>query len=187
MSLAAKWCMKDSIECKRGTADESAHMLQHVCSADSVWKACMLTYRHLQCRRDAAQTVKRSPAHLVDTRHHGKDGRVCDGGGGDPRCSQLPGVLMPPISRCPLSHHHLHAGPALGALGTLQAAASCIAFPAMWLASSRTHNTPMSHGNSGEELPAAMLAGRPHQALNKKVRQQGTLSMATHAADEWVS
>ena len=113
-----------------------AHLLKQAATA----KACMLTCRCLQHRCGAAQAATCSQAHLVDTRHHCKDGRVCDGGGWDPRCSQLPGVLMAPISGCPLSNHHLHAGGSSGCTGRFAGCAILQCRPAVWLANSHSRN-----------------------------------------------
>ena len=48
--------------------------------------------------------------YLVDSCHHGKDSRVCDGGGVNACLGQLAGKCVAQVTGCPLCHHYLHQG-----------------------------------------------------------------------------
>ncbi len=65
----------------------------------------------LHCMEDTEG--RRFGSDLVDSSHHGKDGRVSNGCGVDASLCQLASLLMAPIHGRPFCHHYLRTQPQL--------------------------------------------------------------------------
>lgn len=80
------------------------------------WQTSFVARHHreeMQMRYVEVKEGRRLASDLVDSGHHGKDGRVSNGCGVDASLCQLASLLMAPIHGRPFCHHHLHTQPQL--------------------------------------------------------------------------